>query len=302
VDIKTPPRHGLRPWPTDDRLDGTEAFFRAQEGLTVRTIITPRAEFRTCSPDEFLVELIEPGIEFDFLPVERSIGERETIIVGLLATDIGEAVPGERAESRMIPLDERHVVDAGMSILDFLRTADDLPCRLVVDGGRVIGLVSLSDIQRLPVRAALFGIITGLEMVMTEVISRRCPELSWIQRLPGKRRRAIEKRIRDAHEGDTYVDALLLADLQDKIAVLVDSHTGDKPARAIGEKLERVRQLRNDLAHAKDYASRREEGLAVCQTVRDAVTLWLALDEEARAHRAEVECCLGRAASLAAPT
>ena len=44
----------------------------------------------------------------------------------------------------------------GMCLLDFVRTADEHSCRLVVDGGRVTGLVSLSDIQKLPVRAALF--------------------------------------------------------------------------------------------------------------------------------------------------
>ncbi|MBV5269366.1 MAG: hypothetical protein JZU55_04890, partial [Afipia sp.] len=70
----------------------------------------------------------------------------------------------------MRPITEADLIGADAGILDFIRQADFSKFRFLVTGTEISGLVSLSDLQRLPVRAALFGVITHLEMVMTEVI------------------------------------------------------------------------------------------------------------------------------------
>ena len=67
-----------------------------------------------------------------------------------------------------VPFSEDIVIGADASIIDFVTTADERQTRLVVSGDRVAGLVSLSDLQQLPVRAALFTLITRLEIAMAQ--------------------------------------------------------------------------------------------------------------------------------------
>ncbi|WP_287209273.1 hypothetical protein, partial [Mesorhizobium sp.] len=64
--------------------------------------------------------------------------------------------PSGKISESVIPLSEETLVGADASILDFIRDADQRPCRLVVSGRQIEGLVSISDMQKLPVRAALF--------------------------------------------------------------------------------------------------------------------------------------------------
>ncbi|MGO4843671.1 hypothetical protein AB4144_66485, partial [Rhizobiaceae sp. 2RAB30] len=73
-------------------------------------------------------------------------------------------------------LREAHLIGADASILSFVKEADTRPFRLLVSERGIVGLVSLSDLQKLPVRAALFGLVTGLEMAMTDAILTHDPE------------------------------------------------------------------------------------------------------------------------------
>jgi hypothetical protein len=66
------------------------------------------------------------------------------------------AKPKGRVYEKMRHLSEANLIGADASILAFVRDADRHKCRLVVSGCEISGLVSLSDLQRLPVRAALF--------------------------------------------------------------------------------------------------------------------------------------------------
>src|SRR5262249_61336057 len=81
-------------------------------------------------------------------------------------------VPGQ---SHMRLLSDDNLIGDNASILDFIMGADSRPCRLLVAGTQISGLVSLSDLQRLPVRATLFALITGLEIIMAEAIRHRYP-------------------------------------------------------------------------------------------------------------------------------
>jgi hypothetical protein len=67
---------------------------------------------------------------------------------------------------------EENLIGADASLLTFIRNADRQMCRLVVSGPEMNGLVSLSDLQQLPVRAALFAMVTHLEITMAQAIRR----------------------------------------------------------------------------------------------------------------------------------
>jgi hypothetical protein len=92
---------------------------------------------------------------------------------------------------------------------------------LVVSNSGIIGLVSLSDLQRLPVRAVLFSVITGFEITMMEVIKRSfSSDEDWLCCLSEGRRKKIKDTIAESHRGDGFVDALLFTQFCDKAALL----------------------------------------------------------------------------------
>lgn len=113
------------------------------------------------------------------------------------------------------------VIGADAGILSFLRDADRHRLRLIVSGRDISGLVSLFDIQKLPARAALFAVVTQLEIVMTNAIRREFGHAdSWLERLARDRRLQIEEEMRKSQEGDSFVDSLLFTQLADKATII----------------------------------------------------------------------------------
>lgn len=160
-------------WANSGRDEFDEVFHGLHEYLTVELISTERAQFITCSRGETLASVRDRNTEsYDFLPVSD---EQSGRIIGLLhAAPLMEgASHRETVEEHFEPLSEDFLVGADSSILDFIKDADEKPCRLVVSGGSITGLVTLSDLQKLPVRAALFALITGFEITMYDAIKRR---------------------------------------------------------------------------------------------------------------------------------
>src|SRR5262249_53547236 len=144
-----------------------------QKGLTVDLIATKRADFETCDLNESLPAVVERNRRnrFDFLPVIEPATKR---IIGLfeITPFMQGAAENGRVEQVTRALSEENLIGADASILAFVRDADCHRCRLIVSGNEISGLVSLSDLQHLPVRAALFGVVTYLEIIMADVIRR----------------------------------------------------------------------------------------------------------------------------------
>jgi len=180
---------GSKTWATIS-AGGSAAVGAFEEGLPVRQIATLRSEFKTCGPDENLEAVAARNREaFDYLPVV----EQERII-GLLKL-VDRADGRGLVRDQMDPLSESNLIGADASILTFIRGADQHGCRLVVSGERIFGLVSLSDLQRLPVRAALFGMVTHLESEMMKAIQREFNNSDeWIVRLSPARRNKRRER------------------------------------------------------------------------------------------------------------
>jgi hypothetical protein len=169
----------------------------------------------------------------------------------------------------MRPLSEENLIGSDAGIVDFLRDADRRRCRLVISGRQIEGLVSLSDLQRLPVRVALFTMVTHLEILMTEFIRRDCREPhEWLKRLQPERQKKIRREIEKARREDSFVDELLLTLFPDKVKIIRSGGPKFSSTRDFGEDLERVRSLRNALAHADNYAASRDDAINACETVR----------------------------------
>ncbi len=241
-----------------------------QERLSVALIATTRSDFEVCRRDEKIGTVLSRVREdFDYLPVQEELGDQGRIIGILPLEELRSAAHrNTRATRWMQPLSETWLIGAEGSILSFVLDADSRPFRLVVGSGAIEGLVTLSDLQRLPVRAALFATIMQLEMAMTEIIRRHWGETAdWLELLPPGKSTKLQNAIEAARAGDTFVDALLLTLFDDKVTVLQKLWaSAGEPSFAADMKA--AYRLRNDLAHARGYADTREKASTLCETVR----------------------------------
>src|SRR5258708_24088756 len=241
-----------------------------QAGLTVNLIATARAAFVTCAMNETLAQVIKDNSQnkFDFLPVtEMADGG----IVGLLeiTSNRHSATVDRSVGEAMRPLSEENLIGADASILAFVRDADFSECRLVVSGSQISGLVTLSDLQRLPVRAALFGLVTHLEMLMAEVIRRKFKGTSeWLKCLSAGRQKDLRDELERAQARDGLVDPLLFTQFADKKSILSKSGHRKTSKRKFDRELGSIQSLRHHLAHANDYAASPETARKTCETVR----------------------------------
>jgi hypothetical protein len=261
-------------------IGSPDGMVRFHDGLPVRLIATPREEFRTCRTDEPLAQVLERNIEgFDYFPVTaHGAGGDERIVglVNLIPFLKREEPAAGLAGERMQPLSEDNLIGADASILAFVRGADHHGCRLIVSGAKVTGLVSLSDLQKLPVRAALFAIITHAEMTMADAIRREFGSTDgWMERLSDGRKAKIQTEFDQAESDDNVVDRLLFTQFVDKVILLKKSPSFTASKTRFEADMQTAQDLRNKLAHANDYAASRDAAAQVCATVR-MIEHWIA--------------------------
>lgn len=257
------------------RVDTHEALSKYQSSLPVSLIATPRAEFVSCKATDSIKYVIEQsaGQEFDYLPVVSGVGSAGGII-GVFR--IPRSLPKQDTEGlvgdTMQSLSEKHLIGADASIVSFITDADLSPFRLVVAGHKIMGLVSISDLQRLPVRAALFAIVTNLEMIMSDVIQARVPD-RWKNLLAPRRREYLNKQLEEARRRDTLVEPLFYTQFCDKRDILSRLISQDSTWRnSFVSDMKTVEKLRNNLAHANNFAADRSEEIRLCETVRTMIS------------------------------
>ena len=249
---------------TQSGADSHATLSAYQESLPVKLIATARPDFKTCRIDEQLSVVFDRNRHdsFDYLPVISKSPNRSESIVGVLHIRALQADGGYVGAvcDHMEPLCEGHLIGADASVLTFVRHADDSPFRLVVSGREITGLVSISDLQRLPVRAALFAMVTHLEMVMADAIRRRQPNSDrWMSLLSEGRKKKVYEQIERAKSGDTFVDPVLYTQFCDKVRIVnkmggpADSGAWD--AKLFQRDMKDFQDLRDGLAHANDYAT-----------------------------------------------
>lgn len=229
-------------------------------------IATKRCDLETCRKNELVSDVMGRmsaiNVSYDYLPVTDAGSNGPERIVGLYPTKTrtaGERDSTERVHERLCPLSEDLVIGAKASIFDYIVNQDANPVRLVVSETGFVGLVTLSDLQKPPARVALFALVSGFEVTMSNVIRSRCPCDVWIHYVSETRRRKIEEQIEKSksEEQDDFVERLLFTQFCDKREVLIGSkafehHCSNNQAL---KELKKIEALRDRLAHANEYAT-----------------------------------------------
>ena len=165
----------------------------------------------------------------------------------------------------------------------FQRPSKLLPYRLILRGDRIDGLVTQSDLLKLPVRIVVFGLLTHLETVMADLVSTHWPGDDWMTALsPGRRAKLLEKETALRRRGlnPPRIELTEFADKRDLCKRLLA--TGRK---RFEREMDGLRNLRDQLAHAATFVDddRRFGGdRVICRQVRCGAVLATAGDDADR--------------------
>lgn len=265
-----------RPQPPSD----TSAFESIHRDLTVARIATPKSQLETCTQNEpIAVVQLRNTRGYDYLPVED-----DGRIIGLFhARPYRNDPPDHRIIGDVMDvLSDTNLIGADAAILDFLKEVEAKPFRLVVSGGGISGLVAWSDLQKLPVRTALFGLITGFELTMFEAIKSKYPAgEGWLDLLNPGRQDKVWEALERGRASDSDVDPLLYTQFCDKATILRQCFRLPGSAGPLGK----IERLRNKLAHANNYVGRRQDANRASAIVKALI----ALREEVLGHIVQVQ-------------
>ena len=199
--------------------------------------------------DDAAIVMQQPEYQpFDCVPVTD--GDR---VIGVLLRDC-DLSPGP-ARERMRHLDDGLLVSSDEPLKGFIPLLVEMPHRLVLRGSRIEGIVTSSDVHKLPVRLLAFALITHLEMTMAAVITRRWSDDEWFALLSSGRQVKVREKV-DVLKTENFDPPLIeVTDFCDKRTVLAKKALLDLPSKrqAIRD-FKRVEDLRNSVAHAGTYA------------------------------------------------
>jgi hypothetical protein len=230
-----------------------DIFERTIRGLEVGLKVGDIATFDlcTCSVDDDVREVLNRSdLElFSAIPVRGS-----SAIVGVLERPT--AARGRVGEA-MRPLDDSLLVAFDEPIKGFIPKLQETPYRLVVRGAQIDGIVTWSDVHKLPVRLLVFALITHLEMLMAEAIVEHYGEDGWLEALKPKRRENVNEKIVTLRADELDPPLIELTEFADKKELLfagpiADWEIGSRRAR---DELRRLEDLRNKVAHASGFVN-----------------------------------------------
>ena len=233
---------------------GFDVLEQVQGSLTVDMIMIGRSDLMTCRCEDNAAAVMDLNEDkFSFLPVEDAAGN----IQGLYNAEqwFDKEAPHQPIGDDFEHLSEDLVIGTDASILEFVKTACEHPTRLVISSDQVVGLISLSDLQQLPVRAALFTLVTSLEMAMAERIETEWPAADdWLKLLNGNKAANIREKIKKAKREDSFVSEIVLTQLSDKATIILEQELLPESQSNLRRDFKAIRKLRNDIAHANYYA------------------------------------------------
>jgi hypothetical protein len=180
-------------------------------------------------------------------------------------------------------LDDSILASGDAPLMSFIRVAGTAPYQLVLTEHGIVGIVTRSDLLRLPVRLLAFAFVTHLETLMGQVIRTRYQQGDdgWLERLNDSRRQKVLEKKEKYKEQRMDLDLLEYTDFCDKRDV-VRRVRGE--ANDFVKDLEKIEKLRNSLAHAGEFV-RDDAGARAFAELIASAEKWIGRLEEYVASR-----------------
>lgn len=228
----------------DAELDSALRAMEASFHVRLIGTFTPTLVFAPAGADA-RSWLADNYLEFDQFPVQR-----QGATVGVL--DRRDHPAGACVAEVMTALHEDLIVSADMPLADLIPVLHTTHYRLIVRGGHIDGLVTQSDLLKLPVRMLLFGLLTHLELCLRELIRQQMRPDDWLALVDPRRRLALGAEVGRLQAGRFDLNPLEVTNLSDVIAVLEHKRLFNGRFRT---EMDEIRKLRNSVAHAKTYVA-----------------------------------------------
>jgi hypothetical protein len=245
--------HALKARPGPDPLG--EVLTSLENSLQVRLIAS--WDLAVCHGEEIVAEVLaRPEVsEFSQLPVSWG-----NSIVGVLerTEDTEQAQVAARVVMR--PLRDDIIIESSTGILSYIRLAAEQRYHLVLVGKEIQGIVTPSDLLKLPVRIVLFTFLTHLEATMAAAIRTCCPDDSWLECLSPERRAKLDTEFSKGKETNVFADRLSYTQWGDKKTIIAKKlgkkHLGS--VTKFKEDMKTLGRLRDRVMHSSNYLANAE--------------------------------------------
>jgi hypothetical protein len=226
----------------------TDVFDGAMQGLEAgfRVLHIATFDLKTCATDDDTEQILAaPELAgFDHLPVQQG-----SKIIGVLER---KANPGSGQVARHVrPLEPLSLVSAHAPLRSFIPHVALSHYWMVVGVTGISGIVTRSDLLKLPVRLHAFTLVTHLETVMAQIIrALRSSDSGWLALLRENRRQKIaekQRRLQQQRLDPPLLELTDLCDKRDAVAKLL------KLGADFTAQLRDIEKLRNPLAHAATF-------------------------------------------------
>jgi hypothetical protein len=220
------------------------------DGFTAADVAEPLISFDAATACSEAVKVMSAH-HFDAVGVRHG-----GLVAGYaLRGDLIDGTCGEHLQA----FDESGVVLESLPLSNLLLRMAKTPRLFVRAFGAVTAIVTPDDLQKPPVRMWLFGMITFIEMRMTELIERLCPAEGWRQfvsesRLEKAAALREERKVRG--QDPSLLDCLQFSDKGQIIAKneAIRDLTRFTSRRQTEQAIRALESLRNSLAHSQDLA------------------------------------------------
>lgn len=160
-----------------------------------------------------------------------------------------------KADQSVQPLNVNDVVSDSTPVFDVLRILQNQPYLFVKEKDKITRIVTRADWDSIPVRIFLFGMISLFEHQIRDFTIKK--EFDWEQDIPSDSLKSAKKHFSKKKKIDQEVrliDVLYFPDLKyiiQKHFEEFENKIGFEYLKKVLESLEKLRELRNDLAHSK---------------------------------------------------
>ena len=221
-----------------------------EENFTVRYLAPPFVSFDDSRAADEVRTFMDQPRDYDVVGVRK-----DGLIEGYVnREDLGPGVLNDYLK----PFEPNLLLDESANIRDALRLLCKPPHRVYVQVlGRVSGIVTKGDLQKLPVRMWLFGLISLVEMQLLRLIRYGWLDESWKKLISTQRLVDTQKLLNDRQSRNERIDLADCLQFCDKRDIVLENdklrtELGFK-SKGTGEKtLTQLENLRNNLDHAQD--------------------------------------------------
>lgn len=226
-------------------LDFDPTLSRVAEAFHVNDIAT--YDLITCNLFDDPRSVLSAHPEIDQVPMLSD---------GRVVSVLERGLPGSDIDYSIHDFQEGILVTADATLSNFLPLLADQPhYRLVLKDARIQGIVTKSDILKLPVRTFCFALVTQLELTMIRKITGRYPDNGWLGCLTEGRQNHLYERIELYQRNRMDPATIELTDFCDKRTILKKTYH----PKGFEDDLKAIESLRDNLAHATTFIKSEQE-------------------------------------------